>query len=418
MKKIYQLLAVICSLFAFAACEDNIYEDQQGVLSPVIAIQDIRKLYKGEDVTLTRQNMNEAYQIRGTVISDYANGNVTPGIVVIQGLKKGTVKGITLNMGDAAANYAFGDSLFINNIENAVLTKVNGTMQIKGISPENIVKVATNRTVNPISVTTYLLDSLPDNYEATLVRVYSGAIKPNPVATEIYSGDKPLTDGTATIALHTEATASFGTAKLPASATITGIAMPYAASSDQVPVTRLWPRNINDITDIGGPLYEGFPESFEGQVKGGYANATVALKTGVWRLNNALLGTTAGRDRFSLPGRQAVRFQQNLTTSSYLQMEFDVMNGASKVSFSYGNYYTDASSTFRLEYSVDGGKTWKAQGSNITDATAVPKTITYQMDITGKVRFRINKLGLGTTNNTSINNGRLSVDDFAIYEKL
>ncbi|WP_148041229.1 DUF5689 domain-containing protein [Rufibacter immobilis] len=419
MKRIYQTLVALLMLGTWTSCEYDNYEAQEGSLSPVIAIQDIRHLYKGEDVVLTRQNMKEAYQVRGTVISDYANGNVVPGTIVLQSFKKGLTKGITLHLGDAAANFALGDSLLVENIENAVLTKVNGALQLRGINPGSITKVATNRPVTPINVTAYLLDSLPENYEATLVRVYAGAIKPNPSVTDTYTGLKALTDGTDTIDLNTEPSATFATATLPASATFTGIAMPFAASPADAPKARLWPRNLNDMVDVGGPIYEGFPETFEGPTKTSYTSpATLDLKTGKWRFTQALLGPTAGRDRFSLPGLQAVRFQQNLSSAAYLQMEFNVLNGASKVSFSYGAYYTDASSTFRLEYSTDDGKTWKAYGPNITDANSVAKTITYTMDIPGKVRFRINKLGLGTTNNTSINNGRLNIDDFAVYEKM
>jgi hypothetical protein len=81
----------------------------------------------------------------------------------------------------------------------------------------------------------------------------------------------------------------------------------------------------------------------------------------------------------------------------------------------YGAYYTDAKSSWKLEYSTDGGATWTQTGPVISDAPAGSKTATFLMDIQVPVRFRIHKLGLGTTNNTTILNGRLSIDDFAVY---
>jgi hypothetical protein len=139
------------------------------------------------------------------------------------------------------------------------------------------------------------------------------------------------------------------------------------------------------------------------------------LKTGNWLLDQAILANTSGRDRFNPTGLQCIRMQQNLAVPGYVQMNFNVPNGASKVSLLYGAYYNDASSSFALEYSKDNGLTWVQTGNVISDASAVAKTATFLMDITGPVRFRVKKLGLGTTNNTTINNGRLSIEDFAIY---
>jgi hypothetical protein len=45
------------------------------------------------------------------------------------------------------------------------------------------------------------------------------------------------------------------------------------------------------------------------------------------------------------------------------------------------------------------------------------KQATFEMNITGPVRFRINKLGLGASSPT-VFNGRLGLDDIAIYKNL
>ena len=141
----------------------------------------------------------------------------------------------------------------------------------------------------------------------------------------------------------------------------------------------------------------------------------INLKTGGWKLYYAILGTTGGRDRFNPTGKQCIRMQQQLDFDAYVQMNFDLPNGASKVTFSYGAYYTDAGSTLKLDYSQDGGVTWQQTGDQVTDASDESKVAIFLMDIKGAVRFRINKLGLGPTNGTNIFNGRLCIEDFAVF---
>lgn len=167
-------------------------------------------------------------------------------------------------------------------------------------------------------------------------------------------------------------------------------------------------------------VYPGFPEDFESpaqETKASYATANVELKTGNWRFSQVILANLKGRDRFNPAGKQGVRFAQNKSIPGYLQMNFDLSNGASKVTFLYGSFRDDASSTFRLEYSVNGGKSWKKTGEDISDASLDAKTASFDLDIKGKVRFRIHKLGLGSMEkDLSIKNGRLCVDDFMVYE--
>jgi hypothetical protein len=178
------------------------------------------------------------------------------------------------------------------------------------------------------------------------------------------------------------------------------------------------PRNATDIQFASGVLYPGFPEDFESpdaSVKSSYNVGTnvVALRTGSWTLLQGILGNVPGSDRFNEPGKQGVRMQQNLTTSGFVQMNFDVPDGASKVTVFYGRYGVDARSQIRLESSINGGTTWTAVGNTITvNPDKEFRQATWMVNFTGPVRFRINKLGLGTTNN-----GRLSIDDFAIYKK-
>jgi hypothetical protein len=166
--------------------------------------------------------------------------------------------------------------------------------------------------------------------------------------------------------------------------------------------------------------YANFPENFESpdtSAKSHYKIADVKLKTGEWTLDQAILGALAGHDRFNPTGKQSIRMQQNRSKPAYLSMNFDVNEGISTVTVAYASYYKDASSIWRLEYSTDGGNTWQQAGKDITAESTDLKTTEFNINVKGKARFRINKLGLGDGKaDPSIKNGRLSIDDIAIYK--
>jgi len=135
--------------------------------------------------------------------------------------------------------------------------------------------------------------------------------------------------------------------------------------------------------------------------------------SGTWKLNIASIQNQT-TDRVS-GGAYAIRFNFNNANPAYAQMEFDVPNGASKVTVYYGRWGGDPGSTWRLEYSTDQGTTWKQMGEHVTDAGPIAKLKTFMMDINVPVRFRVHKLALGTST-TTISNGRLNIDDFAVYQ--
>lgn len=167
-------------------------------------------------------------------------------------------------------------------------------------------------------------------------------------------------------------------------------------------------------------LYPNFPEAFEWPdtaAKTHYKKADVKLKSGDWNLDQAILGALTNHDRFNPSGKQSIRMQQNRSKSAYLEMNFDLPDGASKVTVAYASYYKDAPCVWKLEYSLDQGLTWKQAGQDIGTETKELKTAEFNLDLKGKVRFRINKLGLGDgKTDPSIKNGRLSIDDFAVYK--
>lgn len=423
MNRIYFVLLSFLLSFVFTACLKEYENPAIGIPNPIASVEILRAAYKGADVTIAPDKIQEANMIAGVVVSDAASKNAVPGSVVVQSFGRGNIRGITLSLSEAeAAAYAVGDSVMID-VVGATLTRKKGVLLLTGLSAAKITKVAEKI---PAAVKQITLSELAANfpkYEGVLVQV-NADVKPVPVNGETYAGDRLLFDGTeADVTLHTEPGASFATRRVPASASFTGIATLNNSNGDDTAGAKkqIWMRNISDVKDASGPLYANFPEDFETpdfSVKSSYnmANNNLDLKTGNWLLYQAILGNTSGRDRFNPSGKQCIRMQQNLSESGYVQMNFDLPNGATKVTVAYGAYYTDAKSTWRLEYSQDGGATWQQIGQDISDAPAGSKTATFLMDIQGKVRFRINKRGLGTTNGTTILNGRLSIEDIAIFQ--
>jgi hypothetical protein len=302
-----------------------------------------------------------------------------------------------------------GDSLILD-LQTATLTKVCGSIQLKGISAGNIRKVSSGNVIVPKSVSMGVLNASYDVYENTVIKVTADT-KPLPATGDVYAGSKTLDDGSGTVfTLYTQQNA-------PVYGNETG-------GYGNQPQLRI--RTIADVENASGPIYTNWPESFESPdatVKPSYnmntatvPNNNVDMKTGNWKLEQAILGNlNANRDRYNAPGSQCIRMQQNLSVPGYIQMNFDLDNGASKVTFWQGAYSTDVSSTFRLEYSVDSGVSWIAAGPDYKTATGGSKQETVSLNIKGKVRFRIVKLGLGASSVPTVLNGRLCIEDIAIY---
>ncbi|MBB6613020.1 DNA/RNA non-specific endonuclease [Pontibacter sp. Tf4] len=70
---------------------------------------------------------------------------------------------------------------------------------------------------------------------------------------------------------------------------------------------------------------------------------------------------------------------------------------------SYAKYGTDANTTLQVFYSTNSGSTWTSAGTAVTASSTSLQTVTYTLNVTGKVRFEIRKTD-GTTNRTNVDN--------------
>lgn len=400
----------------FSSCFKDAKNEAIGYLNEATSLYNVRNLYKGTDLVLDKKNLGGAKYTSGIVVSNHENGNFPEGSIAIESVWRGKIRGLVLEVDDPL-KYRAGDSVLVD-IEGVNLSRKSGPLNVSGLRAGAVQVLASNkfREHRPISISA--LKANPDLYEGTLVSITADV--ENLVQGATVKGTHLLTDGAGNeIELFTSDKANFNQLKIAPNASFSGILL----SNGETPV--LYMQSENDMANPSGKIYPGWPETFEqpSGPKGSYnmidINDNIGFATGEWHLYQAIIGTTAGRDRI-VSGVNSIRMQQNRTDDEYTQMNFDVPNGASKVTFWYGSYYNDRSCTFKLEYSIDQGATWQQTGNEISDAhtqaeSSSPKQAVFLMDIQVPVRFRITKLGLGISSPT-VSNGRLGIDDFAIYK--
>lgn len=383
-----------------------------GENNPETSLYVVRNIFQGNDVTLDAGLLTNAVYTKGVVVSDYTGNNLPANQIAVQNIWRNQQRGILIEVDDVT-KYNFGDSVKIN-LNGAKLSAQTGSLTLKGIKQSDISIINTGNTVVSTPVAISVLQNKFGDYESTFIDI-TADLEVEPAPGTPIKGIKTLMDqDSLKIDLYTSDQASFADEVVAPSATFRGIA--YLDGDKK----QLRLQNYAGMAYPSGKIYAGWPETFEtNNNKDGYANANRVLKTGTWYFQQSLLGVTAGRDRI-VSGDTAVRFQQGLSTDALLQMNFDVPDGASKVTLWYGSYYTDNSCTFTLECSTDGGINWQQIGDPITDAHRTSESLNskqavFLMDIEGPVRFRINKKGIGANTNSNPN-GRLGVDDISIFK--
>jgi hypothetical protein len=178
----------------------------------VISIDSLRKLYQGAGTKLG------SYAIKGVVISDALNKNISSGSVVLQDGDKG----VTVYWG-GSVSYNVGDSLLIDVTGDSLLM-FQGALEVKRSSSAKPVPLATGKTVLPYQLTIAQLNAEFPKYESTLVKI----VNANVIGGGSYSGSKTLVDGTGSITLYTLSTALFASQPVPAGTkSFVGIATPF-----------------------------------------------------------------------------------------------------------------------------------------------------------------------------------------------
>lgn len=156
----------------------------------------------------------------------------------------------------------------------------------------------------------------------------------------------------------------------------------------------------------GGGGGSAYVADFEDVSKGSYAAGAITNNGIVWILNEAVVGTTAGSDRFN--GLKSARIRSNETVNAgMLTMNADTNMGLSSITLYHGRYGTDGVSTGRVDYSTNGGANWASAGTFVVSETNLTLFSVTNLNISGNVRVRVVKTS-GTTQ-------RMNVDDITLY---
>lgn len=158
--------------------------------------------------------------------------------------------------------------------------------------------------------------------------------------------------------------------------------------SDNSSTTPVDPTNPSNPTTPVVPVVPkafAITENFEIGSKTAYAIANVTLSTGSWSFDDALIGNLAADVK---NGNDCVRLR-----TGKISMNFDI-SGVTVISIKHAKYGTDATSTWQLFVSTDGGTTYTQSGSDITETNTTLATDSFKVtSATGKIRIQIRKAG-------------------------
>jgi endonuclease G len=142
-------------------------------------------------------------------------------------------------------------------------------------------------------------------------------------------------------------------------------------------------------------------EGFESGSKTAYSVADVTLGSGLWTLDEVLIGTLTTDVK---TGTKAGRIRN----SGRITMRFDRTAGAGTVTIHHASFGTDASSTWALFASQNQGSTWTQVSTSRSTTGGSFSTATFTINLAGNIRFDIRKLD-GTAS-------RMNIDDITITD--
>jgi hypothetical protein len=248
MKQNYFYIGCLLLVTFMAGCKkDGAYPG--GTVSPYISILDLRDIYQGQEVTLEKDNMFGSEKITGIVVSDHSGGNMPAGLLVIQDRRRlNELRGISVNIGAAAADFVPGDSVVVD-VQGGILKRADGILQVTGLSKANVSKISSGNTIPTNRVNSNAILANPGKYESTLIVLVKGGFNPLPAPTDVLAGDKVVNDGFGNMPIRTESTASFANKTIPFLANYFGIVFATMTQDKQV-VPQFRIRTDSDIISL------------------------------------------------------------------------------------------------------------------------------------------------------------------------
>lgn len=141
-----------------------------------------------------------------------------------------------------------------------------------------------------------------------------------------------------------------------------------------------------------------FPEGFDDASKNKYEGGNIAVSSGQWYLENAMMGSA---DNDIKHGTKSIRIKE----SGKVSMAFDMPTGIQQIKFNYAVYQLDQSVNFEVYLSKNQGNSWTRIYST-TATNKVLKEANIIVNTTEASRIEIRKTD-GTSN-------RLNIDDLSI----
>lgn len=395
MKKIYLYFSLLLTMVALlmSSCE----KEMEFALPAqhFISIGELREMYQGESLTLTGKDKGGDLFIGGVVISNPDLKNNPEGKIILQNYANGQLRGIALAMEEHLNRYKEGDSI-IAKVEGCVLERVDGILQVSGLTVLEVGRISAGNE-QKIHLSTDNFGSVladRDTYESTLVRLLSADVLDVERGQTFGDKDVELSDGSSTIFIKTKKTANLAAAEVPIEGNFTGI-MLYTDSQEPY-------LSLRSSADFDGRFmppenYFGFPEGWENIVGTRKTNANTdgydEYPSGRWFINRGMSNSSA--NIVNKMGDWAMMLQSGAPGSA-ISMDFDLMFGATKLSFYYAaatkNPGDSSPITVYAEYSQDAGETWiTLEPELIVDDQNVQYYKEYELSIEGSVRFRIRK---------------------------
>ena len=264
MKYLLNLFLITTLAAAIGGCNKETYENYPGgVPSDIISILDVRPIYKGTDVVLTKELLYGATKLGAVVVSEHKAGNLPEGLLVVQdGRRANLLRGISIELGAAAAKFHPGDSLTID-VTGSTITRKNGILTLTGVA-ESKITVAGKGTVAINALTVSQMQVNPDSYESTLCIFNKSSFNPTPKEGDVISGTKTLNDGFGDLTLYTKPGISYANNAPYGLAAYVGIL--FGTPDGKVEFRT---READDIIDMGSSAQDLLISGFQSDPKGG-----------------------------------------------------------------------------------------------------------------------------------------------------
>lgn len=243
-----RLLALVAVSLVLAGCYKTELNYPGGVVSPYIAIYDVRNLYKDTPVTLNQETLEGSSKIACVVVSDHRAGNLPSGLLIVQNNPRlNFLRGLAIPIGDEAANYLPGDSLVIDLVGSR-LERVDGMLQVTNITADKIEKVDSDKPIPVARVTIDKMLANPGDYESTLIAIVKGGFLYEPQPGQVLAGNQRITDGFGVLDVITESGSPLADLPQYNMANYYGIVFSKMEDGNLVPYHKL--RKAEDLVEL------------------------------------------------------------------------------------------------------------------------------------------------------------------------